>query len=155
MIEPKNIIKCFKKNRIKFFSGVPDSTLKGFITELMSEKGVILRESVNEGNAVASAIGYNLTTSKIPLVYMQNSGLSNALNPILTLAEKKPLYSIPMVLLVGWRGTKGVSSALNKKDEPQHSKIGPDTNKILKALKFKTIILSKSSYKKQIKLSNS
>ena len=47
MIEPKNIIKCFKKNRIKFFSGVPDSTLKGFITELMSEKGVILRESVN------------------------------------------------------------------------------------------------------------
>ena len=66
MIEPKNIIKCFKKNRIKFFSGVPDSTLKGFITELMSEKGVILRESVNEGNAVASAIGYNLTTSKIP-----------------------------------------------------------------------------------------
>lgn len=152
MIKPKNIIKCLKKNRIKFFSGVPDSTLKGFITELMSERGVILRESVNEGNAVASAIGYNLTTSKIPLVYMQNSGLSNALNPILTLAEKKPLYSIPMVLLVGWRGTKGVSSALKKKDEPQHSKIGPDTNKILKALKFKTIILSKSAYKKQIKL---
>ena len=57
--------------------------------------------SANEGSAIGIAIGYNLATQKIPLVYMQNSGLGNAINPILSLADKK-VYSIPMLLVIGW-----------------------------------------------------
>jgi len=153
MISPENIIKTFKKNKINFFAGVPDSTLKGFITQLTQTKGVIVRESFNEGNAVASAIGYNISSSKIPLVYMQNSGLTNALNPLLTLAEKKPLYSIPMIFLIGLRGVKGVTQKDKKQDEPQHASIGPVTQKILKTLKIKTIILNAKNFNKQIKSS--
>ena len=150
MIQPKNIIKILKDKGIKFFAGVPDSTLKGLISELMITKGIILRESFNEGNAVASAIGYNISTSKIPFVYMQNSGLTNALNPFLTLAEKKPLYSIPMIFFIGWRGFKGASNKAAKQDEPQHSSIGPVTPNLLKVLKIKTVILDEKKYKKQI-----
>lgn len=93
---------------------MPDSLLKdfcGYITDHHpSNKHVI---AANEGSAVAMAAGYHMATKKIPVVYLQNSGLGNIINPIMSLAHQK-VYSIPMIIVMGWRGEIG------KKDEPQH-----------------------------------
>ena len=80
------------------------------------------------------AIGYNLATKKLPCVYMQNSGLGNAINPLSSIAHKK-VYSIPMLLLIGWRGSPGI------KDEPQHMIKGKITTKLLKLLNIKYCVL--------------
>ncbi len=147
MINPKQILKVLLKQKIKFYTGVPDTTLKGFITELMKLKSISHRVAVNEGNAIGSAIGYYLATKKVPLVYMQNSGLTNALNPILTLSK---LYTVPMVLIIGWRGFPGVGPKGKKLDEPQHHHIGPSTKNLLSSSKLTTIVLNKKIYKKQL-----
>ncbi len=149
MINPKEFLRLFIKEKIRFYTGVPDSTLKGFITELMSSKKISHRIAVNEGNAIGSAIGYHLATSKVPLVYMQNSGLPHAINPILTLSK---LYSIPMIIIIGWRGYVGVGPKGKRKDEPQHINIGPSTKSLLASCKLTTIVLNRKHYKKQIKM---
>eukprot|EP00494_Astrolonche_serrata_P030930 UN31198 len=99
---------------MKFFAGVPDSLLGDFCAlvqdKLPSNQHVI---TANEGQAVAVAAGYHMATGKIPVVYMQNSGFGNTVNPLISLAHKQ-VYSIPMLLLIGWRGEPG------RRDEPQH-----------------------------------
>ena len=124
MIIVENLLALLKKKQINFFAGVPDSVLKNFTNKLESNntKNLIL---TNEGSAVATAIGYYLATQKIPCVYMQNSGLGNAINPLISIAHDK-VYKIPMLLIVGWRGAPGL------KDEPQHIVKGEITTKILK-----------------------
>ena len=95
---------------------MPDSLLKdfcGYVSDHADGAGLSHTITANEGSAIAMAAGYHLGTGKLPLVYMQNSGLGNAVNPLLSLADPK-VYATPMVLLIGWRGEPG------KKDEPQH-----------------------------------
>ena len=118
MLNTKDFLTLLKNNGISFFSGVPDSLLKdicAYITSSTSDNQHIM--SANEGGAVALGVGYHLATGKIPLIYMQNSGLGNVVNPLLSLADRE-VYSIPMMLLIGWRGEPG------RKDEPQHIKQG-------------------------------
>ncbi len=118
MINVKEFYKCLIDNDVDFFAGVPDSLLKdicAFITENTPENKHII--TANEGGAVALGVGYHIATGKIPLIYMQNSGLGNAINPLLSLADKD-VYSVPLLLMIGWRGEPGV------KDEPQHKKQG-------------------------------
>jgi len=118
MLSPKIFYKNLIDNDINFFTGVPDSLLKsicGYIADKTPVKNHII--SSNEGSAVAIGIGYHLATDKIPMIYMQNSGLGNAINPLLSLADPA-VYSIPMLLLIGWRGMPG------QHDEPQHKKQG-------------------------------
>jgi phosphonopyruvate decarboxylase len=91
---------------------------------------------MNEGSAIGLGIGYYLSSKKIPLIYMQNSGLCNALNPILSLVDEK-VFSIPQIILVGRRGAPGI------KDEPQHAKIGPKTMNLLKSLDLEFYDLNK------------
>ena len=136
MIDPKKFIKFLKKNQINFFSGVPDSLLKPFLKELsfLPEKNNII--AVNEGSAVSIGAGYYLATKKLPCIYMQNSGLGNAINPLASLAHEK-VYSIPMILIIGWRGGP------NYNDEAQHLVKGKLTLKLLKLLKIKYFILKK------------
>ena len=101
MIFVNNLIKTLKKNSIDFFTGVPDSVLKNLSIHLKSyskKKHII---ATNEGSAIAIAIGYYLSQKKLAAVYMQNSGFGNAINPLISLAHKK-VYSIPMLLLIGW-----------------------------------------------------
>lgn len=132
MIDVNSFIKFLKKNKINFFTGVPDSVLKNLsikIDNFSKNKHII---STNEGSAVALGAGYYLSTKKLPLIYMQNSGLGNALNPLISLANKN-VYSIPMLLLIGWRGAPGT------KDEVQHQEKGKITKKILNLLKIKNI----------------
>ncbi len=112
------------------FFGVPDSLLKSFCSEIFDKKNTI---TANEGNAIAMGCGHYLSTGKIPVIYMQNSGLGNCINPILSLAD---IYEIPLLLIIGWRGEP------NTKDEPQHYKQGLLTKKILNCINLKNEILS-------------
>ena len=135
------IFKTLKKNNIQFVSGVPDSVLKVFSIKLNSyfyKKNLI---TSNEGNAVAVACGVYLKTGKMPLVYLQNSGLGNIINPITSLAHKS-VYSIPLLFFIGWRGDPSA------KDEVQHKFQGKITPQILKILQIKYIIFDPLNLKK-------
>ena len=99
-----------------FFTGVPDSQLKALCDYLMGKYGIDPAHHViaaNEGNCVALAAGYHLATGRVPVVYMQNSGEGNVINPLASLLNEK-VYAIPEIFVIGWRGEPGV------KDEPQH-----------------------------------
>jgi phosphonopyruvate decarboxylase len=146
MIDVKEFYNELLNNEIDFFTGVPDSLLKSFCAyikdNVSSEKNII---SANEGNAIGLASGYYLATKKIGLVYMQNSGIGNALNPLASLADKL-VYSIPILLVIGWRGEPG------KKDEPQHKKQGLITTETLDILGIKYEILDESTNSDEMKL---
>ena len=149
MIKVSTLINLLKKNKSNFYTGVPDSVLKelSFSLQSKNEKNHII--AANEGAAVSIGIGHYLSTKKIPVVYMQNSGLSNALNPLISIAHHK-VYSIPLILIIGWRGSPRVN------DEPQHNVKGKITEQILKLLNIKYIILRSKSdlnkFDKKIKL---
>ena len=143
MIDPKKFIIFLKKNNINYFTGVPDSVLDEFIKQLQNQKTIYHEPTSNEGSAIALGVGYHLATGKIPFVYMQNSGLCNAMNPILSLIDEK-VFSFPQIILVGRRGAPGI------KDEPQHAKIGPKTIDLLNTLQLKSINLSNQNSKKKI-----
>ena len=149
MIKISSLINILKKNNSNFFTGVPDSVLKELSVFLQNKKKKTHIIATNEGSAVSIGIGHYLSTKKIPCVYMQNSGLSNALNPLISIAHHK-VYSIPLILIIGWRGSPRL------KDEPQHNVKGKITEKILKLLNIKyTIIRSNKDLKKfdkQIKI---
>ena len=142
MIKANSLINLLKKNNSNFFTGVPDSVLKelSYSLQKKTKKNHII--ATNEGAAVSLGIGHYLSTKSIPCVYMQNSGLSNALNPLISIAHEK-VYSIPLILIIGWRGSPRV------KDEPQHNVKGKITESILKLLNIKyTIIRTNFDLKK-------
>ena len=139
MIQSKNIFEVLKKNKISFFTGVPDSVLKNLSYEFKKNHIIVN----NEGTAVAIASGYYLSTKKIPCVYMQNSGLGNAINPLISICHKK-VYSIPSLLLIGWRG------GAKQKDEPQHLVKGKITEDLLKLLGIKYCIIEKKNDLKKL-----
>lgn len=114
---------------ISFFAGVPDSLLAPFCADLMTLSSDAHVIAVNEGAAVGLAIGHHLGTGSVPLVYMQNSGLGNAVNPLTSLADPG-VYGIPMLLLIGWRGAPA------EPDEPQHATQGRITLALLAALEI-------------------
>lgn len=135
MIQPKAFFDVLNKNNINFFAGVPDSLLKDFcayIKDNVDENRNII--AANEGNAIALAAGHYLATGEIGLVYMQNSGLGNATNPLLSLVDPM-VYNIPVLLLIGWRGELG------RNDEPQHVKQGKVTLGLLEAMEIRYKIL--------------
>ena len=144
MLNPLDILKIFKKNNIDFFTGVPDSVIKSLSAELEKKNSKNHVISTNEGSAVGIGIGYHLMKGKIPCIYMQNSGLGNAINPLISIAHKN-VYSIPLLLLIGWRG------APNQKDEPQHELKGKITLDLLKLLNIKYLILNNKNDLKKIK----
>lgn len=131
--------KSLKKGGVDFFTGVPDSLLKDICLYISDnekkEKHII---SANEGGAIALAVGYHLASNKVPLVYMQNSGFGNSLNPLLSIADTK-VYSIPIILLIGWRGEPGTL------DEPQHIKQGEVTEELLKVLNIPYVIIANNT----------
>ena len=106
----------FEKEGLAFFTGVPDSTFDDWMKFLAATHGKGLRNIVacNECEAVAVAAGHHLATGGLAVVYMQNAGLGKAVNPLTSLADPE-VYSIPMILMIGWRGEPG------KKDEPHES----------------------------------
>lgn len=138
MLSCKAFLDLLREYDINFFAGVPDSLLGSFIaflTDHIPEKNNII--ACNEGNAIACVTGYYLGTGKPGAVYMQNSGLGNCINPLTSLADKE-VYSIPMLLIVGWRGEPGTE------DEPQHRKQGRVTCGMLENLEIPYSILPNS-----------
>lgn len=121
-----------------FFVGVPDSQLKALCNYLMSEYGIDKKHhliAANEGNCTAIAAGYHLATEKTPVVYMQNSGEGNVINPVASLLNDK-VYAIPCIFVIGWRGEPGIH------DEPQHIFQGEVTLKLLEDLDIKYFVIS-------------
>ncbi len=138
MIRPSYFYDLLIKNGTDFFAGVPDSLLKNlcaYITDTApADKHII---SANEGSATGLATGYHLATGKIPMIYMQNSGEGNMVNPLMSIADPD-VYSIPMLIVIGWRGEPGVH------DEPQHVKQGKVTCDLLDAMKVPYEVLSEN-----------
>ena len=144
MIFVKQLFNTLIKNKISFFTGVPDSVLKNLTScfgNLSKKKHII---AANEGSAISIGIGYYLSTKKIPCVYLQNAGLVNAINPLVSIAHKK-VYSIPMLLMIGWRGS------YNKKDEPQHMVKGKITPQLLNLLDIRYSIIRKTGDLQKLK----
>src|SRR3989344_1533688 len=136
MLNCQQFYQLLTKKDIDFFSGVPDSLLKdicAYITDNTSPQQHII--AANEGNAIALAAVYHLATGKVGLVYLQNSGLGNCVNPLTSLTASE-VYSIPLLLLMGWRGEPG------KKDEPQHQQMGRIMLNLLKSLEIPYSVLS-------------
>lgn len=136
MIDVKEFVDYLKKININFFCGVPDSQLSSFCDYIEENEGNII--AANEGNAVAIASGYHLATGNFPLVYLQNSGLGNIVNPVTSLTHNK-VYSIPIVYVIGWRGQPGVH------DEPQHKKQGEITLDLLELLDISYLVINEDS----------
>ncbi len=130
-----------------FYTGVPDSQLKPLCDYLMNTYGIDSKHHIiaaNEGNGIALAAGYNLSTGKVPVVYMQNSGEGNIVNPITSLLNDN-VYAIPAILIIGWRGEPGIH------DEPQHIYQGKITLKLLEDLGIITCIINEETTEEELK----
>lgn len=130
-----------------FYTGVPDSQLKALCNYLMNTYGIDPHHHViaaNEGNSTALAAGYHLATGKVPVVYMQNSGEGNIINPVASLLNDK-VYAIPVIFIVGWRGEPGIH------DEPQHIYQGEITVKLLEDMGIKPFIIGKDTTEQEVK----
>ncbi len=129
-----------------FYTGVPDSQLKALCNYLMEEYGIDSQHhmiAANEGNCVALAAGYHLATGRVPVVYLQNSGEGNIINPVASLLHEK-VYAIPMIFIVGWRGEPGV------KDEPQHRFQGEITLKLLEDLDIASFVIGPDTTEEEL-----
>ena len=147
-VDPRKLIECLKKKNINFFSGVPDSCTLQFCNQLLRTKKVKNIVAANEGIAVSLGVGHFLATKRIPCIYLQNSGIGNATDPITNLCEKN-IYNIPLLLIIGWRGAPGI------KDEPQHYLQGRILTQILKLYGIKYMeIKSNKDLNKVVKLIN-
>lgn len=143
MISPKYFIDTLATNGIDFYAGVPDSLLKqvcAYMADHIDNHHYII--TANEGGAVGLAAGYYLAMGRIGMVFMQNSGEGNAINPLASLTDKD-VYNIPVLLLIGWRGEPGVH------DEPQHVKQGKVTLPLLDVMGIRHALLSKDEAEAQ------
>ena len=141
MTNNMNVQKLVEIIGSDFYTGVPDSQLKALCNYLMATYGVDSKHHIiaaNEGNSTALAAGYYLATGKVPVVYMQNSGEGNIINPVASLLNDK-VYAIPTVFIVGWRGEPGVH------DEPQHIYQGQVTVKLLEDMDIKSFVIGKET----------
>lgn len=136
MLDQKFVFEELAKNGVTFFTGVPDSYLNGFCNYALQNCGSRNIIAANEGNAVGIAAGHYFATREIPLVYMQNSGVGNALNPLVSLVDEN-VYAVPMLLLIGWRGQDNTEP-----NHPQHKLQGEITPGLLELLHIPYAILT-------------
>ena len=146
MISPKFFYDTLANYGIDFYAGVPDSLLKNlcaYITDYADAAHNII--AANEGGAMGVAAGHYLATGQIPVVYMQNSGEGNIINPLASLTDPD-VYNIPVLLVIGWRGRPGVH------DEPQHVKQGKVTTGLLNVMGIDYTVLSKEEDKAEAQI---
>lgn len=136
MLDQRRVFDCLAKNGVTYFVGVPDSYLNGFCNYALIHLGERNVITANEGNAIALAAGHYFASCEIPLVYMQNSGEGNAINPLASLADKN-VYSVPMLLLIGWRGQGNTEP-----NHPQHKLQGEITESILDIMNIPYTVLT-------------
>ncbi len=136
MLDQKLVFDALGENGVTFFTGVPDSYLNGFCNYALANCGDRNIIAANEGNAVAIAAGHYFATREIPLVYLQNSGMGNTVNPLASLAEKD-VYAVPMLLLIGWRGQGDTEPK-----HPQHRLQGEITPGLLDVMHIPYTVLT-------------
>ena len=136
MLDQEKVFDCLARHGVSYFTGVPDSYLNGFCNYALANCGNRNVITANEGNAVALAAGHYLATKEIPLVYMQNSGEGNAINPLASLVDKD-VYAVPMILLIGWRGQGNTEP-----NHPQHWRQGEITASVLDIMHIPYSILT-------------
>lgn len=139
--------KLFEIIGSEFYTGVPDSQLKALCNYLMNKYGTDSRHHIiaaNEGNCTAIAAGYYLSTGKIPVVYMQNSGEGNIINPVASLLNDR-VYAIPVIFIIGWRGEPGVH------DEPQHLYQGEITLSLLENMGISSFVIGKETSDNEVR----
>ena len=139
MLNQKAVFDELVKNGVTFFTGVPDSYLNGFCNYALSNFGNRNIIAANEGNAVGIAAGHFFASKEIPLVYMQNSGMGNIINPLASLVDKD-VYSVPMLLLIGWRGQDNTEP-----NHPQHKLQGEITPRLLDIMHIPYTVLTDSN----------
>ena len=135
MLDQKNVFETLAQHGVTYFTGVPDSYLNGFCNYALAnfpERNII---AANEGNAIGIASGHYVATKEIPLVYMQNSGMGNTINPLASLGDKD-VYAVPMLLLIGWRGQGNTEP-----NHPQHKLQGEITPALLDVMHIPYSIL--------------
>lgn len=141
MVRPAEALAAFERAGVTFWTGVPDSLLASFcrrVEETSSERSHVI--AANEGGAIAVATGHHLATGEVCGVYLQNSGLGNTINPLVSLADPS-VYGIQMVLLIGWRGEPGT------RDEPQHVRQGEMTLSMLEVLGVPARVVSTDGHR--------
>ncbi len=138
MIDTKPFFQLIKDAEINFVSGVPDSLTATLISELelyaQENRSLKLVPAANEGLAVSMSIGSFLANGRPGIVYMQNSGLGNAINPLLSLVHYS-VFDVPLIMLIGWRGEPSFS------DEPQHIAQGNLTLNFLDAIEANYMVV--------------
>ena len=138
MLDQEKVFKTLADHGITYFTGVPDSYLNGFCNYALAHCGKRNMIAANEGNAVAIAAGHYFASREIPLVYMQNSGLGNIVNPLASLVDKA-VYAVPMLLLIGWRGQGNTEP-----NHPQHQLQGEITPGLLELMHIPYTVLTDS-----------
>ena len=138
MLDQKKVFQVLADFGVSFFTGVPDSYLNGFCNYALANCGERNIIAANEGNAVGIAAGHYFASREIPLVYMQNSGEGNAINPLASLVDEA-VYAVPMLLLIGWRGQGG-----SEPNHPQHKLQGEITASLLDIMHIPYTVLSDS-----------
>lgn len=139
MLDQKRVFEELARNGVTFFTGVPDSYLNGFCSYAVQNCGNRNVIAANEGNAIGIAAGHYMASKEIPLVYMQNSGMGNALNPLVSLVDSH-VYAIPMLLLIGWRGQGDTEP-----NHPQHKLQGEMTPGLLELMNIPYTILTEDN----------
>ncbi len=142
-----NVSKLVEIINSDFYTGVPDSQLKALCNYLMDHYGIDPKHHIiaaNEGNCTALAAGYHLATGKVPVVYMQNSGEGNIINPVASLLNDK-VYAIPVIFIIGWRGEPGIH------DEPQHIYQGEVTTKLLDDMDIANFAIGADTMEDEVK----
>lgn len=134
MLDQEKVFRILEEHGVRFFTGVPDSYLNGFCSYALEHCGQRHLIAANEGNAVGIAAGHYFASREIPLVYLQNSGMGNTVNPLVSLADQA-VYRVPMLLLIGWRGQPGTG------DHPQHGLQGEITPGLLDLMHIPYTIL--------------
>jgi phosphonopyruvate decarboxylase len=135
MLDQDRVFRVLAEHGVTFFTGVPDSYLNGFCNHALSHCGDRNVIAANEGNAVGIAAGHYFATGELPLVYMQNSGMGNVVNPLVSLAERR-VYAVPALLLIGWRGQEN-----SEPNHPQHMLQGEITPGLLEIMHIPYTVL--------------
>lgn len=138
MLDQERVFRTLYKQGITFFTGVPDSYLNGFCNYALANYGDRNIIAANEGNAIGIAAGHYFASQEIPLVYMQNSGMGNTINPLASLADTD-VYAVPMILLIGWRGQGDTEP-----NHPQHKLQGEITPSLLDVMHIHYSVLTDS-----------
>ena len=141
-INPLDMYNYLDSKDINFYTGVPDSLLQDY-NNCVLDKCKNQYITPNEGLAISMACGYYTSTGKIPCVYLQNSGIGNIINPLMSLAHQN-VYSIPLLIMIGWRGEPNVH------DEPQHVSQGECMMNLIKSMGFDAVLLDKLNYQLSI-----